>query len=163
MHAGKILRPGAPVKHGRFFHSRQRDGVRCDLAALCLSKGRTVKSVVIGDHHPALLRARRRRERWSAEDDRLYQRHRWRSEGYHGEAKTWHGLARAVRRGLDNMRIQAFLTAAAVNLKRLAAAVLRILLEFLMATAQPRPIGQLCKLLHSMPSATAKQPLAPMT
>jgi hypothetical protein len=70
-----------------------------------------------------VLLARRRRERWSDEDQRLYQRHRWRSEGFHGEAKTWHGLARAVRRGLQNMRIQAFLTAAAVNLKRLAAAL----------------------------------------
>lgn len=29
------------------------------------------------------------------------------AEGYHGEAKTWHGLARAIRRGLQNMRIQA--------------------------------------------------------
>jgi hypothetical protein len=26
-------------------------------------------------------------------------RHRIRAEGFHGEAKTWHGLARAVRRG----------------------------------------------------------------
>jgi hypothetical protein len=93
------------------------------------------KSVVIGDHHPALLRARRRRDRWSAEDDRLYQRHWWRSEGYHGEAKTWHGLARAVRRGLQNMRIQAFLTAASVNLKRLAGAILAALLTMLAAIA----------------------------
>jgi hypothetical protein len=69
------------------------------------------------------LRARRRRERWSDEDQRPYQHHRWRPEGFHGEAKTWHGLARAVRRGLQNMRIQAFLTTAAVNFKRLAAAV----------------------------------------
>ena len=81
---------------------------------------------MISDDYPALLRARRRRDRWSCEDRRLYQRHRWRSEGFHGEAKTWHGLARAVRRGLDNMRIQAFLTAAAVNLKRLAAALLAV-------------------------------------
>ncbi len=81
------------------------------------------KAVVLGNDYPALLRARRRRERWSEDDRGLYQRHRWRSEGYHGEAKTWHGLARAVRRGLQNMRIQAFLTAAAVNLKRLAAAL----------------------------------------
>src|SRR6056297_3244794 len=73
--------------------------------------------------YPALLRARRRRERWGETEDDLYQRHRWRSEGFHGEAKTWHGLARAVRRGLENMRIQAFLTAAAINLKRLAAAL----------------------------------------
>lgn len=138
---GRILRPGAPVKHGRFFHARQRDCVRCDLAALCISKGRKVKSVVIGADHPALLRARRRRERWSEEDNRLYQRHRWRSEGYHGEAKTWHGLARAVRRGLQNMRIQAYLTAAAVNLKRLAAAALMRFLQFLVVSGRRQPVG----------------------
>jgi len=119
---GKKLKAGRAVKHGRFFTSRARDCRGCDLAHLCLSKGRKNKAVVLGNDYPALLRARRRRERWSTEDDRLYQRHRWRSEGYHGEAKSWHGLARAVRRGLQNMRIQAFLTAAAVNLKRLAAA-----------------------------------------
>jgi hypothetical protein len=78
-----------------------------------------------------LLRARRRREQWSAEDRRLYQRHRWRSEGFHGEAKTWHGLARAVRRGLANMKIQAYLTVAAINLKRLAAALLALLLHWI--------------------------------
>jgi Transposase DDE domain len=82
---------------------------------------------VIDDDYPALLRARRRRERWSEEERRLYRRHRWRSEGYHGEAKTWHGLARAIRRGLSNMKIQAYLTAAAVNLKRLATRLLAFL------------------------------------
>ena len=121
---GKVLRPGRPTAHGRFFHSRTRDCSRCSMASLCLSEGRVNKAVVISDHHPALLRTRRRREHWSPEDRRLYQRHRWRSEGFHGEAKTWHGLARAVRRGLQNMRIQAFLTAAAINLKRLAAGLL---------------------------------------
>src|SRR4051812_48888844 len=120
---GKILRPGNPVAHGRFFYARKRDCDRCALASICLSKGRTSKGLVISHDYPALLRARRRRERWSAADQQLYQRHRWRSEGFHGEAKTWHGLARAVRRGLQNMRIQAFLTAAAVNLKRLAVAI----------------------------------------
>ena len=39
----------------------------------------------------------------------------------HGEAKTQHGLRRAVRRGLSNVAIQAYLTAAVINLKRLAA------------------------------------------
>jgi transposase len=121
---GRILRPGRPIKHGRFFYSRAKDCARCPLKSDCLSKGRVNKAVVVGDDYPALLRARRRRERWSREDRRLYQRHRWRSEGFHGEAKTWHGLARAVRRGLANMRIQAYLTAAAINLKRLATAAL---------------------------------------
>ena len=119
---GKKLKAGRAIKHGRFFTSRARDCRGCDLAHLCLSRGRVNKAVVLGHDYPALLRARRRRERWSEEERYLYQRHRWRSEGYHGEAKAWHGLARAVRRGLQNMRIQAFLTAAAINLKRLAAA-----------------------------------------
>jgi transposase len=123
---GRILRPARPIKHGRFFYSKAKDCVRCPLRGDCLSKGRVNKAVVVGHDYPALLRARRRRERWSAEDRRLYPRPRWRSEGFHGEAKTWHGLGRAVRRGLTNMKIQAYLTAAAINLKRLAAALLAL-------------------------------------
>jgi len=119
---GKVLKPGRPVKHGRFFTSRARDCKGCDLRALCLSGGRANKAVVVGDDYPALLRARRRRERWTQDDRDLYRRHRWKAEGVHGEAKSWHGLARAVRRGLGNMRIQAYLVAAAINLKRLATA-----------------------------------------
>ena len=116
------MRPGRPIAHGRFFYSKAKECARCPLKADCLSKGRVNKAVVVGNDYPALLRARRRRERWSEQDRQLYQRHRWRSEGFHGEAKSWHGLARAVRRGLANMQIQAYLTAAAVNLKRLGAA-----------------------------------------
>lgn len=119
---GRILRPKRPLKYGRFFYSKAKDCARCPLRSDCVSKGRANKAVVVGDDYPALLRARRRRERWSAEDRSLYRRHRWRSEGFHGEAKSWHGLARAVRRGLGNMKIQAYLTAAAINLKRLATA-----------------------------------------
>jgi len=138
---GKKLKPGRPVKHGRFFTSRARDCRNCDLARLCLSKGRVNKAVVLGNDYPALLRARRRRERWSEEDRLLYQRHRWRSEGFHGEAKTWHGLARAIRRGLSNMRIQAFLTAAAINLKRLAKALLALLWLWSLQTYAPDRIA----------------------
>ena len=58
---GKKLKPGRAVKHGRFFTSRARDCRGCDLARLCLSKGRVNKAVVLGDDYPALLRARRRR------------------------------------------------------------------------------------------------------
>jgi len=124
---GRVLRPQRRVEHGRFFYSKATECRGCPIRGDCLSKGRSNKAVVVSDNHPALLRARRRKERWSAEDAKLYQRHRWRSEGFHGEAKSWHGLARAVRRGLQNMRIQAFLTAAAVNLKRLAAALVPLL------------------------------------
>jgi hypothetical protein len=136
---GRILRPKRPLKYGRFFYSRAKDCARCPLRSDCLSKGRANKAVVVGDDYPALLRARRRRERWSEEDRRLYQRHRWRSEGFHGEAKSWRGLARAIRRGLSNMQIQAYLTAAVVNLKRLAAAVSALIAASIAFRASARP------------------------
>ena len=102
MPEGKILRPeqARRLRMGGSSPRRSRDCRGCDLAAICLSPSRATKSLVIVHDYPALLRARRRRERWGeTEDDRLYQRHRWRSEGFHGEAKTWHGLAqrRATR------------------------------------------------------------------
>lgn len=106
---GKILRPNkAKIPHGRFFAPKARDCKGCDLARICLSPSRVTKALVIVHDYPALLRARRRRERWGERENALYQRHRWRAEGFHGKAKTWHGLARAIRRGLANMRIQAF-------------------------------------------------------
>jgi len=138
---GKILRPNkARISHGRFFASKARDCKGCDLASICLSPSRVTKALVIVHDYPALLRARRLRERWGEEENRLYRRHRWRSEGFHGEAKTWHGLARAVRRGLDNMRIQSFLTAAAINLKRLAAALLALIRACLTPQSRLSPV-----------------------
>lgn len=138
---GRRLRPQRREKHGRFFCSRASDCRVCPIRGDCLSPGCANKAVIVSDDHPALLRARRRKERWSDEDARLYQRHRWRSEGFHGEAKTWHGLGRAVRRGLQNIRVQAFLTAAAVNLKRLAAALFAILSALLAASAAAAECG----------------------
>jgi hypothetical protein len=51
----------------------------------------------------------------------LYARHRWRAEGVLTQAKTRCGPRRAARRVLDNVRIQVYLTASTMNLKRLAA------------------------------------------
>ena len=136
---GKILRPIYPSRDGRYFRARLSDCRRCTLRGDCLPKTRANKTVMIPNDYTALLRARRRRVRWSEDDWRLYRRHLWRSEGFHGEAKTWHGLGRAVRRGLDNMKIQAYLTAAAINLKRLAAALLTIL-RVIRATETDQPL-----------------------
>jgi hypothetical protein len=126
---GKVLRPkGKPHRDFQYFHASSRDCSICPLRARCLSPSRYSRVVVFNLNHPSLLRARRKRLAWGSREQRLYQRHRWRVEGVHGEAKTWQGLARAVRRGLDNMRIQAFLTAAAINLKRLATALIAALM-----------------------------------
>ena len=120
---GKTLSPRRDVGRGRYYRSRTRDCARCALRLDCLPKAWSSKVVLVPHAYPALLRARRRHARWGEEERRMYRRHMWRSEGYHGEAKTWDGLARAVRRGLDNMKIQSYLTAAAINLKRLSAAL----------------------------------------
>ena len=74
---------------------------------------------MIGNGYEALLRARRRHREPDKKFRQTYSRHRWKIEGMHGEAKTQHGLRRAVRRGLTNVAIQAYLTAAVINLKRL--------------------------------------------
>ena len=79
----------------------------------------------------AAAAARSRHLAWTERERTLYASHRARVEGIHGEEKAWHGLARAVRRGLANMKIQAYLTAAAVNLKRLAAAIAVLLMLLL--------------------------------
>ena len=88
----KPLRLLRITERGRFFHSRTSDCARCLLKSGRLPKTRINKEVVLPHDYPALLRARRRHARWSEHDRRLYQRHLWRSEGFHGEAKTWHGL-----------------------------------------------------------------------
>jgi len=81
------------------------------------------RTILIVDGYEALLRARRRKlNGWDDSTKRLYNRHRYLVEGIHGEAKTQHGLRRAVRRGLENVAIQVHLTAAVINLKRLAIA-----------------------------------------
>ena len=119
---GKKLRPRRSEERGRYYGSRTRDRAGCALRADCLPQARSSKEVLIPNAYLALLRARRRHARWGEEERLLWRRHMFCSEGYHGEAKSWHGLGWAVRRGLENVRIQSYLTAIAVNLKRLAAA-----------------------------------------
>jgi transposase len=135
---GKTLYPKGKLRRGAFqyFYAQAKDCGACPLRERCVSPSRHARVVVFNIDHPSLLRARRKRLKWGKREERLYQRHRWRVEGIHGEAKTWHGLARAVRRGLDNMRIQAFLTAAAINLKRLAAALWAILITIVLGDAR---------------------------
>jgi len=137
--AGKVLRPhGVPDSDG-FQHYRARipDCEPCRLRAICFSSTMRRRAILLHKDHPALLRARRKYARWGPRERALYRRHRGRVEGVHGEAKTWHGLARAIRRGLANMQIQAFLTAAVINLKRLAEAVWVALCAALAAATAP--------------------------
>ncbi len=84
-----------------------------------MSETSTARTILISNGYEAMLRARRRHREPDKKFRKTYSRHRWKIEGMHGEAKTQHGLRRAVRRGLANVAIQAYLTAAVINLKRL--------------------------------------------
>lgn len=119
--AGKALRRSTQNKQGWVYRAKTRNCRACPLRQACIPASAAARTILIGDGYEALLRARRRRRRWDRQTHALYARHRWRVEGVHGEAKTQHGLRRATRRGLWNVAIQAYLTAAVMNLKRLAA------------------------------------------
>ena len=71
----------------------------------------------------------------------------------HAEAKTRHGLRRAVRRGLANVAIQVYLTAAVINLKRLAAFLMLFLPKYVVKgrrlTAANPVWGGICGLFGS--------------
>ena len=117
---GKKLRRYYRSKTGWIYHARVKDCQQCVHQDGCLTTGRKARTVLVVNDYGALIRARRRWVIHDVELRELYERHQWRSEGKHGEAKTQHGLRRAVRRGLPNVSIQSFLTAAAMNLKALA-------------------------------------------
>jgi len=119
--AGKTMTRRSRAAHGWVYRGEARTCGACPLRAHCVSSSAKVRTIFIADGHTALLRARRRFARGDPDTDRWYARHRWKVEGVHGEAKTQHGLRRAVRRGIDNVAIQVYLTAAVINLKRLAA------------------------------------------
>lgn len=121
--AGKRLTPRDSSATGKRYRADRRDCARCPLKAQCLPRGVSSRRVNIVTHHASILRARRKRAAWGEDERTIYTRHRWQVEGAHGTAKTLHGLARAIRRGLENMKIQALLTAIAMNLKKLAAAM----------------------------------------
>ncbi|MDE1147484.1 MAG: IS1182 family transposase [Azospirillaceae bacterium] len=147
--AGKLLRPHGKPDSDSFQHYRARpsDCQACRRRTGCFSENMKRRAILLHKNHDALLRARRKYARWADRERALYRSHRIRVEGYHGEAKSWHGMRRAVRRGLANMQIQAYLAAAAVNLKRLAAALILALSSIragLSPTASPtmRPQNQ---------------------
>jgi transposase len=118
---GRVLRRGSRSPLGWWYRGCVDECLACPWRDRCLSPSQTARSVEISTGYPALLRARRQRRRWGPREYELYTRHRWRAEGVHGEAKGCHGLRRAARRGLWNVQIQVYLTAAVQNLKRLAA------------------------------------------
>jgi hypothetical protein len=77
-------------------------------------------TIKVSRYHGSLVRLRT-----DSRTDSFKQLYRHRApvvEGVFAEAKQWHGLGRAWRRGLTKMRVQCLLIAAVMNFKRLGAA-----------------------------------------
>lgn len=117
---GKILTRRTENKQGWVYRATVKDCRNCRLRKRCIGETGTSRTIMISNGYEAMLRARRRHRTPDEKFRKTYSRHRWKIEGMHGEAKTQHGLRRAVRRGLANVAIQAYLTAVVINLKRLA-------------------------------------------
>lgn len=120
---GKRLARSYRGSKGWIYRARTCDCRACPLRSRCIPPSANARTILIVDGYEAWLRARRRKHRWDDRAREIYRRHKWRVEGVHGEAKTQHGLRRAVRRGINNVGIQVYLTAAVLNLKRLAALI----------------------------------------
>jgi transposase len=154
--AGKILPKSTEDEKGVTYRARTKDCRKCRFKERCLSKSATTRAIVIRKGYEAMLRARRRRLREDEHFAEIYTRHRWKIEGMHGEAKTQHGLRRAVRRGLDNVAMQAYLTAAVINLKRLAAATVAFLRHIWRIWASNGPSVPRCQPQHGKANGSAK-------
>lgn len=89
----------------------------CQFRSRCTTSDR--KMLQISPHHDSLQRLRADAKTESFR--RLYRTRAPVIEGVFAEAKQWHGLRRAWRRGLSNMLIQSLLVAAVMNFKRLMA------------------------------------------
>lgn len=117
--AGKQLKYASTEKErGRRNYRAKRSECRvCPLKTQCTKAER--RSIKVSPHHGGLvqLRADSKTESFKI----LYRSRAPVIEGVFGEAKQWHGLRRAWRRGLSKMRIQCLLIAAVINLKRLVA------------------------------------------
>ncbi|MFQ5816200.1 MAG: IS1182 family transposase [Candidatus Hydrothermarchaeaceae archaeon] len=100
------------------YHYRPRDPDcrGCPLRKAC-STEKTVRNVFRYKEEDALEWGMAHLETREAEE--LLIERRVLAEGVVGEAKTQHGLRRAICRGLDKVTIQALLTASVQNLKRL--------------------------------------------
>lgn len=117
---GKILTRRFESEQGWTYRATAKDCRHCSLRKRCMNESTASRVIMISNGYEAMLRARRRHRKRDKKFRKTYSRHKWKIEGMHGEAKTQHGLRRAVRRGLANVAIQAYLTAAVINLKRLA-------------------------------------------
>ncbi len=143
--AGKQLKHvrTEPERGRRIYRSLRSHCRTCPLKPQCTSgKQRHLK---VSANHGGLVQLRADSKTESFR--RLYATRAPLIEGVFAEAKQWHSLGRAWRRGLSKMRVQCLLIAAVMNFKRLMVASRSLFASFYL----PRTIlWAICSLLASI-------------
>ena len=137
----QVLTPRSATKAGRWFRAGADACKTCALRAQCIPDGGPTRRVHITEHHVDVLRARRKRLAWGPQKSTSTAATAGGSKARMGLAKTLHAMARAARRGLENMKSQALLTATAINLKRLAKAILLALIHALLSARNDQTVA----------------------
>lgn len=122
--AGKRLKYVSTEKkrRRRNYRAWRSDCGTCPLKTQCTKAER--RSLKVSQYHGGLVRLRAESQTESFR--KLYSSRAPVIEGVFGEAKQWHGLSRAWRRGLSKMRVQCLVIATVINFKRLAAILRRL-------------------------------------
>lgn len=121
--AKKKMRCFSRNHQGWLFKAEASDCQSCRLKKRCVPEKQSCRRILIVYGYTPLSRGRRRTQKRYVDEKffNAYKRHKWNVEGRQGEAKVQHGLYRAQRRGRDEVSIQSYMTAIAMNFKRLAA------------------------------------------
>jgi len=121
-----------PQKHFLYPYEKMEQGIKryrmvgghcktCVLRDSCLPNNHQHRArFVYRNPHQDEIDRVKKRQQTEYFKSRLRER-KWKIEGLFGEAKENHGLRRAKYRGLDKVQIQLYMTATVLNLKRLSA------------------------------------------
>ena len=120
--AGKAMHFMKQVSGARVYRSYKRDCKKCPFIDKCVTSKRAYRTIEISNYYDVMKRAELRNN-----TQRYKEAARLRiigTEPKFAEAKRYHGLHRFRYRGIEQVSIQAILTAICINIKRLARVVM---------------------------------------
>jgi hypothetical protein len=120
--AGKAMHFMKQVPDARVYRSYKRDCKNCPSIDKCVMSKRTYRTIEISNYYDVIKRAELRNN-----TPRYKEAARLRiigTEPKFAEAKRYHGLHRFRYRGIEQVSIQAILTAICINIKRMAKVVM---------------------------------------
>jgi transposase len=128
--AGHFLTPYPSASNDTIiYHSNFKDCTSCQLKIICKAKPKNSENIRIVTRHVHHKLFETMKESMGTEEFQKKMTERmWKMEGIISEAKLRNGLSRAKYRGLMKTQIQAYMVASALNMKRLMALFIFVLL-----------------------------------